>query len=429
MLISKKMSFICDFCGIVGDHSPYLCATCNLVVHKNCISLPRNIRITRHYHVICFSYSFQQNQVEDCMCRICFTEVDTSYGRYCCSASGCDYIAHAHCATNKSIWDGTIIKEGYDERHGPSNLITDVIEQISIEEIMVASKIKHSYHHHNLRLTFSGEIKDDSQCDGCMRPISNPFYSCEQCKFFLHKDCAELRKEMPHPFHKHLLTLSNSHDEYGYSVCGACGRLYQGFSYRCYKGDCCFEFDIQCMLLSDTLKHPSHKHPLFLVHNNKGTSCSACFRKLHSRDVAYRCMKRCDFSLDVGCATLPLTAWYKYDRHPLTLTFSDDSEPSQLYCDLCEEKRKPNRWFYYCADCDDSLHLNCAVGGLPYMKIGNRIKGTGHRHPLTVVKNIWNCPPCKVCGEVCNGQALECKESECNFTVHRYCEWDLQWII
>ncbi|MFQ6628203.1 hypothetical protein Gotur_007919, partial [Gossypium turneri] len=203
------------------------------------------------------------------------------------------------------------------------------------------------------RLTSSGKTKDDdSQCDGCTRPLSTPFYSCEQCKFFLHKDCAELPEEMPHPFHKHLLTLSNSHIEYGYSRCCACHRLYQGFSYRCYKGDCYFEIDIQCMLLSDTLKHPSHEHSLFLVHNNEGTSCSACFRNLQSRDVAYRCMMRCDFILDVGCASIPLSAWYKYDRHALTLSFFDDSEPSQLYCDLCEKEREPNHWFYYCADCD-----------------------------------------------------------------------------
>nr|KJB28248.1 hypothetical protein B456_005G036800 [Gossypium raimondii] len=430
MLVSRKMWFVCDFCGTDGDHSPYFCGTCVLFVHKNCISLPCNIRITRHCHVICFSYSFQQNQVEDCMCRICYTEVDTSYGRYCCSASGCDYIAHAHCATNKSIWDGTIIKDGYDERHGPSNLLTDVVEQIRIGELMVASEIKHSYHDHNLRLTFSGKTKDDdSQCDGCTRPISTPFYSCEQCKFFLHKDCAELPKEMPHPFHKHLLTLVNSHGGGGYSRCDACDRLYQGFSYECYKRDCRFKIDIQCMLLSDTLKHPSHEHSLFLVHNNDGTSCSACFKRLYLGEVAYICMKRCDFRLHVGCATLPLTAWYKYDRHALTLTFSDDSEPSQLYCDLCEKEREPKDWFYYCADCDNSLHLNCVIGDLPYLKLGNKLKHYRHKHPFTMVKNIWNCPPCKACGEVCNGQALECKESECNFTVHWYCCRDLQRII
>ncbi|PPR80229.1 hypothetical protein GOBAR_AA40487 [Gossypium barbadense] len=125
------------------------------------------------------------------------------------------------------------------------------------------------------------------------------------------------------------------------------------------------------------------------------TSCSACFVKLESEDVAYRCMKRCDFSLDVGCATLPLTAWFKYDRHPLTLTYSYDSEPSRLHCDLCEKERKPYHWFYYCANCDNSLHLNCAVGDLPYMKLGNKLKSY-HRHPVTVVKNIWNCPPCNL---------------------------------
>ncbi|PPR94471.1 hypothetical protein GOBAR_AA26208 [Gossypium barbadense] len=435
MLVSRKMSFVCDFCGTDGDHSPYFCATCHLLVHKNCISLPRHIMITRHRHTISLSYSFRQNQVEDGMCRVCYLEVDPSYGSYRCSASDCNYIAHALCATDKAIWDGTITLEGYDERseevvHEPWNLITDVVEQISTGELMVASEIKHSYHEHNLRLTFSGKTKDeDSQCDGCTRPISTPFYSCEQCKFFLHKDCAELPKKMPHPFHRHLLTLTNSDDEEGHSWCHACDRCYQGFSYGCYEGNCFFRIDIQCMLFSDTLKHPSHEHSLFLVHNNNGTSCSACFKELYPWNVAYRCMKRCDFSLDVGCATLPLIAWYKYDRHPLTLTYSDNSEPSQHYCDLCEKEREPNRWLYYCADCDNSLHLNCAIGDLPYMKLGNKVNYYSHKDPLSVVKNIWNCPPCKVCGEICNGHALECKESECNIIVHWDCLWEPKWSI
>ncbi|KAG4210134.1 hypothetical protein ERO13_A02G025702v2 [Gossypium hirsutum] len=377
MLISRKMSFICDFCGTAGEHSPCYCATCHLL---------------------------------DWMCRICYEEVDISYGHYRCPASRCHYIAHVCCATDKAIWDGTIMLEGYDE---------------SIGELMVASEIKHSYHDHNLRLIFSGKTKDDdSQCDGCTRPISTPFYSCKQCKFFLHKDYAELPKEMRHPFHKHLLTLPNSHNEDNISWCCACCRWYQGFSYRCYR-DCSFRIDIHCMLFSDTLKHPCHEHLLFLVHNNEGTSCSACFKRLDSGAVAYRCMKRCDFNLDVGCATLPFTAWYKYDRHPLTLTYSYDSEPSRLHCDLCEKKREPYHWFYYCADCDNSLHLNCAVEDLPYMKLGNKLEFY-HPHPVTVVKNIWNCPPCKVCGELCNGQALKCKEFECNFTVHWGCRWRLK---
>ncbi|KAE8702978.1 Pentatricopeptide repeat superfamily protein [Hibiscus syriacus] len=430
MLMLRKMSFICDFCGTAGDHSPYLCTICDLLVHKKCITLPRKIMLTRHHHLLSHSYYLQQNQVKDWTCRICYEEVDMRYGNYYCSTCDCDYIAHVHCATDPVIWDGTIFPEDYDESSmeallESSNLITDVVEQIIIGEQMVASEIKHAYHVHNLTLTFRGEINNDSQCDGCMRPISTPFYSCDQCKFFLHKDCAELPRTMRHPFHKHLLTLTNSHAGDEYSYCSACGLKYQGFGYRCNKSFCKYEinFDIRCMLLSDTLKHPSHEHSLFLVHNFKG-GCSGCGTELDS--IAYRCMKRCAFTLDIGCATLPLTAWYKYEKHALNLTCFDDSDPSQLYCDLCENERWPNDWFYYCVDCDNSLHSSCALGDLPYMKLGNNLRSYYHRHSLTVVKNIWNCPPCKVCGELCNGQGLQCKEPPCNFSVHWGCCWELQ---
>ncbi|XP_040946227.1 uncharacterized protein [Gossypium hirsutum] len=267
MLLSRQMSFICDFCGTTGDRTHYLCATCNLLVHKNCISLPRNILITRHHHVISHSYSLPQ---QDELCRICYEEVDTRYGSYHCSASDCNYIAHVHCATDKAVWDGKSIPEDYDERSMEAldesiNWITDVVPKKSFGENTVAVEIKHAYHDHNLRLTFSGEMNDDGQCDGCMRPISTPFYSCEQCKFFLHKECAELPRNKRHPFHKHLLTLTNSNPKF----CSACERLDNGFSYKCNDGDCrqFFECDIRCTLLSNTLEHPSHEHSLFLIHN------------------------------------------------------------------------------------------------------------------------------------------------------------------
>ncbi|KAK8361761.1 hypothetical protein V6Z12_A03G058800 [Gossypium hirsutum] len=89
------------------------------------------------------------------------------------------------CNDYKAVWDGKSIPEDYDERSMVAldesiNWITDVVEQMSFGENTVAVEIKHAYHDHNLRLTFSGEMNDDGQCDGCMRPISTPFYSCEQ---------------------------------------------------------------------------------------------------------------------------------------------------------------------------------------------------------------------------------------------------------
>ncbi|KAK8987898.1 hypothetical protein V6N11_065503 [Hibiscus sabdariffa] len=186
------------------------------------------------------------------------------YGSYFCSASNCHYIAHVDCATDDAIWDGTIIPEDYDESSmealdESSSLITDVVEQVSIGEQMVASEIKHAYHDHNLTLTFCGcgEIKDESQCDGCMRPISTPFYSCDQCQFFLHKLCAELPRAMRHPFHKHLLTLTDSH--YFQLECTGCRRQYHGFSYQCYKNDCesyGMNFDIRCNRLGNNGSWP-----------------------------------------------------------------------------------------------------------------------------------------------------------------------------
>ncbi|XVF84211.1 hypothetical protein PTKIN_Ptkin17bG0007400 [Pterospermum kingtungense] len=413
-LLPRQMSFICDFCGTDGDRTPYVCASCGLLVHKNCISLPSKIMITRHHHPISHSHSLQQNQLENWVCRICHNEVNTRYGSYHCSTSECNYIAHVNCATDTQIWDGTIFLEDKDK---DEESLLESIEEKSIGEERVATVIKHAYHDHNLILSSSGDIKEDNNCDGCMGPISTPFYSCDNCNFFLHKNCAELPRKRRHPFHKHLLTLISLEV---FSRCDACIRRCQGFRYKCLEG-CYFEIDIQCSLLSDTLKHPSHEHPLFLVPNYRG-KCSGC---LHERygSLAYRCTKRCDFTLDVRCVKLPLTAWYKYDRHPLTLTYFGDSYPLQLYCDLCEKERHPNHWFYYCADCDNSLHSNCAVGDFPLIKLGSKFRRRRHPHPLTVVKNIWNCPRCEKCGELCNGQTLECKEPECNLSFHLRCIW------
>ncbi|MFQ6624684.1 hypothetical protein Gotur_004360, partial [Gossypium turneri] len=44
----------------------------------------------------------------------------------------------------------------------------------------------------------------------------------------------------------------------------------------------------------------------------------------------------------------------------------------------------------------------CALGDLPFLKIGSNLDYFHkHPHPLTIVKNIWDCPPCKICGEIC----------------------------
>ncbi|OMO70137.1 C1-like protein [Corchorus olitorius] len=433
-LLSSQISFTCDFCGVGGDRTPYICTTCDLILHKNCISMPKAIRIARHPHPISHVYSIQQTRLQELECRICHENVNARYGCYCCSASKCNYIAHVTCATNEDVWDGTVVLEDDIEmwkaglgNEPMNNMITDVISEVSVGEDVMAIEIKHAYHHHNLILTFTGEneMKDDNICcDGCMLPISTPFYTCQQCRFFdLHKTCAELPREKGVPAHKHVLKLTKND---GLFWCHACNKERQGFSYKCDQEKCYFLIDVQCSLLPDIVRHPSHQHSLFLSHNFQGL-CSGCHTEYSKFPIpAYRCTKRCDFAIDFGCLVLPFKAGYKYDKHPLTLTYTDNSDPNQLYCDFCEEERDSRPWFYHCSDCDNSLHKECALGQLPFSKRGSTYRYSRHKHPLTFVDNIWNCPLCIACGKVCYRQALECKESGCNFTVHWNCRWELQ---
>ncbi|OMO55172.1 Zinc finger, PHD-type [Corchorus olitorius] len=291
-LVSCQISFICDFCGVNGDRTPYICTRGDFILHKDCISMPKAIKIARHPHPISHVYSVQQIQVEELYCRICHENVNARYGCYCCSAfDNCNYIAHVKCATDKDIWDGTVVLEDDIEMwkvglgNESKNMITHVISEVRVGEDIMATKIKHAFHPHNLILNFTGEVGDDYICDGCVLPISStPFYNCQQCKFCLHKSCAELPREKGVPAHKHMLKLTNNDNWF---QCHACSMYRDGFSYKCYRWGCGgFMIDVQCSLLPDTLRHPSHEHSLFLSHNYEG-----------QKWLAYRCTKRCDFAI------------------------------------------------------------------------------------------------------------------------------------
>ncbi|XP_021281867.1 uncharacterized protein LOC110414789 [Herrania umbratica] len=223
-LVKRKIKFICDFCGIDGGRNPYICTTCDLMVHKGCISstLPHTIKITRHHHHLSHHYYLQKSQSNAWECRIC---LNLDHGSYSCSVFDCNYIAHVRCATDTSIWGGTPWVEDKDEALQESiNLIT-VLKKISVREDVLATEIKHAYHEHDLILTFSGEVQDVNNCDGCMRPISAPYNSCEQGEFFLHMSCTELPIQKQHLSHTHLLTLIKDElvsrgDTYDHLPCG-----------------------------------------------------------------------------------------------------------------------------------------------------------------------------------------------------------------
>ncbi|KAB1669571.1 hypothetical protein ES319_1Z032400v1 [Gossypium barbadense] len=407
-LFPRGSSFICDACGEEGSYASYICCTCNTMVHKKCTSVPRIIKSKWHDHRLFHKYFLRIEDFRVLNCIMCNDEVSTDHGNYYCSK--CDVIFHVKCALKDK--DSYEIVENEDEESADVSSITKVLGWNDAGEATVLEHIMHIHH-----LTLSDRVSEyvNKCCDGCLLPISNSFYYCTQCDFFLHKVCVELPK-VKHVWYHHcqsqLVLTSNE-----VFWCEACGFLSNAFSYKCE--DCKVRICLPCIiaLTPGSRKYRGHKHSIFFYHKNKG-GCVACGRDFNG----LWCCKECNFSLDHKCYSLPITSHHKSDEHLLSLTYHDDNSYSEShFCDICEERRDPNFWFYHCAICDTSAHVNCVLGKYRYLKLGSIIeepKGM-HEHPLTVVKKIYYYPNCSNCGKPCLDLALEC--TGCNFIVHVRC--------
>ncbi|KAE8681911.1 hypothetical protein F3Y22_tig00111298pilonHSYRG00067 [Hibiscus syriacus] len=342
---------------VLGHHSllkTNLIMTTLSLFHRDCISLPRHIRLTLHPHPIshCFFICTDDHDSGDWDCKICFEKVNIEYGSYYCSRLGCDFVIHVNCASDVEKKDlyGVVEVENPDEFE-ESDLLLDestssiirIIKEIEVGDEAIAAEIEHISHEHNL--IFSDETMDNTCCNGCVLPILSSFYYCPHCDFFLHKACAELRKmcrqwHLTEPFN--LITMS---------------------------------------------------HFLFFDNIYKG-KCNACGKAL-SYEKVYRC-KDCTFALNWRCVTLPRNAWHKCDQHSLTLAHQDrDDYPLRHYCDICEEGRDPQKWFYHCGTCDNAMHIECVLGKYPFIKVGSKYTYEGHP-PITTLNAFSVRNPVKI---------------------------------
>ncbi|XP_022761720.1 uncharacterized protein LOC111307776 [Durio zibethinus] len=418
-LVRRRVPFICDACATKGNYVAYICCTCNIIVHKKCTSLPRVIKSKWHDHLLFHTYFLEEEEAFKSLdCLICHEEVNTELGNYCCS--DCNIIFHVNCVTEDKDSYFMVSLENEGEKSSES---LELLPDISIESITCvferndageATKIEHFKHIHNLML--SDKITGcDKSCDGCVLPILDSFYYCSQCDFFLHKACAELPKKK-HVWHHHcrqpLILISD--DAFR---CEYCDFISNGFAYKC--NECGRQTCLRCVIaLSPGARtSPKHEHPL-LYYIEHEVRCSACGEYIYG---AF-CCKECNFALHCGCFSLPTTARHKCDEHLLILTNHDSNNYSECYyCDICEKRRDPNHWFYHCATCDKSAHIDCVLGEFPFIKLGGIYKYEDHPHPLTFVNKIYYYPDCIRCGEPCQGLALECAKSGCNYIVHWTC--------
>ncbi|KAI5560375.1 hypothetical protein BDE02_16G043200 [Populus trichocarpa] len=436
----RSISFTCNAYGTEGDGSPFMCTMCQLVVHEECISLPGTLKTALHHHPqIIHTYQLQQCiESINKYCGICRREVDSNYGVYYCP--DCDFVAHVDCS--REYGDSATETAGQNQE-GQSVPVDDqfmvpgfrVVREIKHGEERIIAEIEHFSHQHNLILI--DNVDDDLKCDGCMLPISTPFYSCASCNFFLDKTCIELPMKKKWQYHENQLILFWNQGDHDLYFCGMCNQYFRGFRYKCAICGLCI--DVRCFKsLKDSFKHGGHEHPLYLPADRKNIlrciiggrgpppwaaddrenipHCSGCCVSEESK-VFFKCVV-CDFKLGMKCATLPYKARHEYDDHPLILTYinANDYQPS---CIICEKDRDPKLWFYRCEECDFDAHPDCALGRYPYFKSGEVRSYPEHHHPLALVDKTEDYAACDTCGEPCDDLALECTDLNCSFIVHK----------
>ncbi|MFQ6657494.1 hypothetical protein Gotur_027136, partial [Gossypium turneri] len=261
--------------------------------------------------------------------------------------------------------DSYEIVENEDEE-SPNESVSSITKVLEWNDAGEATVIEHSTHIHNLTLGDRVGEYVNKCCDGCMLPISASFYYCTQCDFFLHKVCVELPKGK-HVWHHRcrppLVLTSNE-----VFRCVHCLCLSYAFAYKCEECETCTCLRCIIALTPGARTCLGHKHPLLFYPEYRGR-CVACGED----DIKglFRC-KDCDFSLDHECFSLPITSQHKNDKHLLSLVYGDDNNYSEShFCDVCEESRDPNLWFYHCATCDTSAHVDCVLGRDPFIKLGS----------------------------------------------------------
>jgi len=405
-LMRRSVSFTCDACGKEGKGMFYSCALCGFWVHLECASIPLTVKHIRHTHPLnLITNSLEVHQSDHRLCQLCVKIVDIDYMFYYCST--CHYVNHLQCATNKLLLDETLAPEFEDTELGPPYVFLKSI--VGEDKIEKAVEIKHFSHEHDLEL-MDEQPENKEKCDACVSPISLPFYSCAQCRFFLHKSCVELPRKISHPLHRHTLILL---PEAPYFIsrnftCDACDRTCNGFTYRCDK--CDFDLDVHCSLIPDIINHDGHEHQLILSSASYSDKCSSCDS---NREVLFRCAD-CEFTLDFKCATLPRTIRYRPYEQPSILCYKDEDSCDEYFCDICEEERDPKHWFYHCPDLNFPAHPDCILGKLSY------IKSVRHEHSLNLVdKSEGANRLCDECGSLCNGLTYKC--ISCDFNLHRWC--------
>ncbi|KAJ8769749.1 hypothetical protein K2173_005955 [Erythroxylum novogranatense] len=311
-------------------------------------------------------------------------------------------------------------------------------------------KIRHPYHaSHPLQIQFVTGSK--KSCGACHRAYWGLAYLCFDCDFSLHILCAikslKVVGALNHKCHQHNLyyfVADHIPHSLGYVPCSICGKACEGCFYICLDCNSCYH--LECIPIPPEILVPDHHmHSLTLMDPLVGVDvdesqeyyCFACEQERDPTYHAYYC-QQCSYTAHIECI-LSLEfkeAEYQFEvqeedekeqedhvTYPVFAEFSNPQCKKQIqikdckndhvlifcpermkeYCYGCKQRMHGKG--YSCADCEISLHKECAE--LPL-----QIKHSLHSsHPLNLVpsndKRRFTCSGCSYfsCGDisyVCN---------------------------
>ncbi|KAM0060158.1 putative chromatin regulator PHD family [Helianthus debilis subsp. tardiflorus] len=498
--ITKQLLDKCDACGKEHKGNFYHCSIClcSKFIHSDCAFLPQKLQIQRttndvfsHIHHLTLAYSFpydDQSSKNWPRCRVCRNGFSDQSNLWMYKCEKCRYYTHLVCATSRnepfmSILKspGTSTKNYKDDEHpdllhlpfpDPSYSILKHLfsKEKGLSTLEISNKVtykaqgiihKHPLILEDITIPSSSRIKAISYhdpmkriqllCDGCVRPItSGPIYVCDnegQCNFMLHEWCSQLPTEVNGHFahQRHTLILHSKAPPrkfFWVFNCNICWLPCNGFAYCCI--DCNnFIIDVQCTFLPKEITHTFHPNHLlsWVYPESLGDECRMCGYWYQRISFEFRTCN--DFRLDAKCALfIPETTRNKCDKHPMKLSyFPIENHKSDYFCEVCERELNPERPFYHCRECMQSMHTACAPSILQYetydrdsrgvyefvnVKFGGTYNNIElHPHPLSFVQGIEDDSECA--SNDCHyfdkrlqfGMIFKCLN--CKFAVHYEC--------
>ncbi|EOA25693.1 hypothetical protein CARUB_v10019046mg [Capsella rubella] len=255
------------------------------------------------------------------------------------------------------------------------------------------------------------------ECDVCDRSYGFG-YSCDQCKFIIHLECAfvfNAKEIWDHPSHEgHCLKLlTTGAPDHTDPKCHLSGKKIRHLLYHCSV--CELNLDvIDALCARAHLNMPWHPHPLLIVDITSRMTCNIC---RNGGKQGYLC-PRCRLVVHESCVSQFVSQDITHPshvRHPLkpitdgALGYSDGS------CHLCGEDA--GNLLYHCDICIFNLDLECAINKPPPVSLSN-MKVHEH-HTLTLMPRLISYV-CDACGTIGDRSPYVCVE--CDFMIfHQLC--------